>query len=52
MVTVAPDVRLTRAAKTMVDENIHHLPVLAERRLVGMLSSADIVAAMVRQSPS
>ena len=46
MVTVGPDVSITRAAKTMADENVHHLPVVADRRLVGLLSSVDIVAAI------
>jgi CBS domain-containing protein len=42
MLTVAPDVSLERAAKTMVTENVHHLPVVMERKLVGFLSSIDI----------
>ncbi len=43
MVSVAPEVSLGRAAKTMADENVHHLPVIADRKLVGFLSSSDIV---------
>ena len=50
MVTVAPDVSIQRAAKTMADEHVHHLPVIAERRLVGLLSSVDIVAAIAGSS--
>ena len=49
MVTVGPDVSVARAAKTMADENVHHLPVLTERRLVGLLSSADVVTAISRK---
>jgi acetoin utilization protein AcuB len=50
MVTVAPDVSIQRAAKTMADEKVHHLPVVADRRLVGFLSSVDIVAAIAGKS--
>lgn len=42
MLTIAPDVSLERAAKTMVTENVHHLPVVLDRKLVGFLSSIDI----------
>lgn len=49
MVTVAPDVSIERAAKTMADENVHHLPVIADRKLVGFLSSFDIVRAMAEK---
>lgn len=49
MVTVSPDVNVHRAAKTMVDEKVHHLPVITDRQLVGFLTSADIVRAMAQQ---
>ncbi len=49
IVTVAPEVSIERAAKTMADENVHHLPVLADRKLVGFLSSADVVRAIARK---
>ncbi len=52
IVTVAPDVSLQRAAKTMTTENVHHLPVLADRKLVGFLSSADIVRAVASNEPN
>ena len=46
MVTVAPDLSIQRAAKTMSDENVHHLPVVSDRKLVGFLSSMDVVRAL------
>lgn len=46
MVTVAPDLSIHRAARTMADENVHHLPVVADRTLVGFLSSLDVVRAI------
>ena len=46
LVTVSPDVSLERAAKMMVIENVHHLPVMMDRKLVGFLSSIDIARAI------
>jgi CBS domain-containing protein len=42
MVTISPDLSVERAAKTMSAENVHHLPVITDRKLVGFLSSIDV----------
>ena len=45
---ISTDSSLLAAARMMCTEHIHRLPVLdSQKRVVGMLSSMDIVAAMV-----
>ena len=46
VVTCSPDLSIQRAAKTMVTENVHHLPVVMERKLVGFISTMDIARAV------
>ena len=46
VLTVSPDLSLERAAKTMATEKVHHLPVVMDRKLVGLLSSIDIARAI------
>lgn len=46
VLTVSPDLSLERAAKTMATENVHHLPVVLDRKLIGLLSSIDIARAI------
>jgi CBS domain-containing protein len=44
--TLAPDDSLQDARKLMGEHNVRHIPVVAEdRRLVGMLSQRDVLAA-------
>ena len=38
-----PNNRLQDAAKVMVDQGVHHLVVMEEGKVIGMLSSMDIV---------
>ena len=45
VVGVSPSASLLDALQTMVDENINHLPVLEDGRLVGICTRADIVRA-------
>jgi CBS domain-containing membrane protein len=48
----APDEPLVHAARKMLRERIHHLPVLdAEQRLVGILTMTDILRAFVQSAP-
>ncbi len=46
LVTVAPSTSLLEAAQLMVDRCIHHLYVESERRLVGVLSTTDLMRAV------
>jgi predicted transcriptional regulator len=47
--SITADEPLLAAARQMCDEHIHRLPVLdAEGRVAGMLTSLDIVAALVQ----
>jgi CBS domain-containing membrane protein len=47
-VTIAPDASLRDAARLMIDRKIGCLPVVEERRLVGILTEADFVALEAR----
>ena len=43
LITIDPNADLTEAAKLMADNNINRLPVMEDDKLVGLLSSTDIV---------
>ena len=43
VITISPDAPLSEAADCMVERRIHRLPVLAEGRLVGILSAFDFM---------
>ena len=45
LITIDPNADLTEAAKLMADNNINRLPVMEDDKLVGLLSSTDIVKA-------
>jgi CBS domain-containing protein len=47
-VTVAPNRPVHEAARLMVDEGVNRLPVVDDRKLVGILTRADIVRAFTR----
>jgi CBS domain-containing protein len=47
-VTIGPGTTLAIAARRMLEEGVSRLPVVAQGRLVGMLSSSDLVRAFVR----
>ena len=42
VVTIEPDEELERALELMADHRIRRLPVVEERRLVGILAQADV----------
>jgi CBS-domain-containing membrane protein len=44
---VAPDQPLLNAARIMCAEHIHHMPVLEGHCLLGLISTMDVVAAMM-----
>ena len=43
LVTVAPGARIEVAAKTMADAGVKKLPVIEDRKLIGILTQTDIV---------
>lgn len=45
---VEPDDTLLHAAQVMIDSHLHRLPVMEGSRTVGMLSTMDIVAALLK----
>lgn len=45
LITIDPNADLTEAAKLMADNNINRLPVMEGDKLVGLISSTDIVKA-------
>ena len=45
--SVATDESLLQAARVMSAEHIHHLPVLEDKRPIGVVSTMDIVAALI-----
>jgi CBS domain-containing protein len=48
VVTVTPEVSLRTAARLLQVHGIHHLPVVADGRLVGMVTRRDLLAAFMR----
>ncbi|MBM3463263.1 MAG: CBS domain-containing protein [Armatimonadetes bacterium] len=52
LLTVLPTTDIREAAKVMVDEGIHSLPVLdAQQKLVGIVTTSDILRCIVNRSP-
>jgi CBS domain-containing protein len=45
--SVTADSLVLQAARAMSAEHIHHLPVLEEQRPIGLVSTMDIVAALI-----
>jgi acetoin utilization protein AcuB len=48
LVTVAPDSIVEDAARLMLKHKIGGLPVLANRNLVGIVTTSDLLAAFLR----
>jgi CBS domain-containing protein len=46
--SVAPDTPLTRALQMMVDMTIKSFPVVADARVVGIISREDVIRALRR----
>lgn len=51
VVTTTPGTPATEAAKVMCENRIHRLPVLSEGRLVGIISSLDLMTYLAGQPP-
>lgn len=52
LLTARPDTSLWKVARTMVRHQIHSVPVLdSQGRLVGLLTSQDLLALMTHQAP-
>jgi CBS-domain-containing membrane protein len=45
--SVSPSTSLLRLAQIMSVGHLHHLPVIADERLVGVVSTLDVVSALV-----
>ena len=48
--TVGPDTAVTEAARIMLDTANRHLPVVSDRRVVGIVAITDIADALVRSA--
>lgn len=50
--TIGPEATLVEAARAMLRQQVHRLPVVNERRrLIGIISTTDIVAAFADSAP-
>jgi len=47
VVTIRADADLGEVAAVMADENVHHLPVMDDGSVVGMISKHDVIKALV-----
>jgi CBS domain-containing protein len=47
VITVAPDASLDACMRTVTEHRVRHLPVLADGRVVGVLSIGDLVKAVI-----
>jgi CBS domain-containing protein len=51
--TIGPEATLVEAARAMLRQQVHRLPVVNERqRLIGIVSTTDILAAFVDSAPN
>ena len=46
VVTVDPESSIERAARLMVNRNINRLPVVEEKKLIGIVARGDLVKAL------
>ena len=44
LITIDSDAPAFRALRLMIDENIHHLPLVEEGKIVGIISATDLLA--------
>ena len=52
VVSVGPDTDLADAATLMLDKDVNRLPVVADGRLVGIISRADFVRLLAQDVPT
>jgi CBS domain-containing protein len=51
IVTVQADATITEAARTMVESEIRHLPVMQDKLIAGVVSIRDVVAVLAAAAP-
>lgn len=49
VITVTPDMNIDDCMQLFINKHIRHLPVIAEGKVIGMLSIGDIVNAMIQE---
>eukprot|EP00245_Coleochaete_scutata_P000518 TRINITY_DN10624_c0_g1_i1.p1 TRINITY_DN10624_c0_g1~~TRINITY_DN10624_c0_g1_i1.p1 ORF type:complete len:241 (-),score=36.31 TRINITY_DN10624_c0_g1_i1:794-1420(-) len=47
LITVTPDTKVLRAMELMTDNRIRHIPVVDDKKMVGMVSIGDVVRVVV-----
>jgi len=50
--TIGPDAELVEAARIMVERRLNRLPVVEDKKVVGMLSRHDVLAALLKMIPA
>ncbi|MDI6916966.1 MAG: CBS domain-containing protein [Thermoplasmatales archaeon] len=45
VVTIEPDSSIEKAARLMVNRNINRLPVVEEKKLIGIVARGDLIKA-------
>lgn len=51
LITLTPDAPLYKAKTIFETNNIHHIPVVEDKKLVGLLSHSDFLKLLDRQDP-
>jgi len=49
VVSVGPDAELAEIAEIMADARVHHLPVIEQGTVIGILSKHDVIAALAKK---
>ncbi|KAK3025827.1 hypothetical protein RJ639_041275 [Escallonia herrerae] len=49
LITVTPDTKVLKAMQLMTDNRIRHIPVIDNKRMLGMVSIGDVVRAVVSE---
>ena len=49
LLCISPDQSVTKCMALMTDKRVRHIPVLAEGRLVGVISIGDVVKAIISE---
>ena len=52
VVTATPDVSVAQAMATMTDRRFRHLPVVTDGKILGLVSSGDLVKARIEEAES
>ncbi|KAK9122463.1 hypothetical protein Syun_020080 [Stephania yunnanensis] len=49
LITVTPDTKVLKAMQLMTDNRIRHIPVINDKKMIGMVSIGDVVRAVVSE---